>query len=290
MAKLSKFFRVAVEGATVDGRTIERSWIQEMAANFNPATYGVRVNMEHIRGVTADGPFKAYGDVRAVKAEEIELELAGKKQKRLALFAQVEPTEELEAYNAKRQKIYTSVEISPNFAGTGKAGLVGLAVTDSPASLGTEVLQFAATDAGKKWIESRKQDPANYISEGLETDLVFEDAGAPTASPEYAGMFSAVTDFFKGLSASTKQPPVPAQEPATPPPANDNDARFSQILQGMEKMSEGMTALSAKVGADVAALNTRIAEVKTSIDTTDGNPGHKRPLAPGGGNFVMADC
>lgn len=53
------------------------------------------------------------------------------------------------------QKVYTSMEIRPNFANSGKCYLVGLAVTDDPASLGTEYLEFCsrATQnplAGKK--------------------------------------------------------------------------------------------------------------------------------------------
>lgn len=31
----SKFFRVATEGASTDGREIQRSWIEQMAKNFN---------------------------------------------------------------------------------------------------------------------------------------------------------------------------------------------------------------------------------------------------------------
>lgn len=36
------------------------------------------------------------------------------------------------------QKVYTSMEIRPNFSNSGKCYLIGLAVTDDPASLGTE--------------------------------------------------------------------------------------------------------------------------------------------------------
>lgn len=69
----SPFFRVAVEGATSDGRQIERAWIEQAAASYNPKTYGARIWMEHIRSSVADSPFKAYGDVVAVKAEEVEI-------------------------------------------------------------------------------------------------------------------------------------------------------------------------------------------------------------------------
>jgi hypothetical protein len=51
MDKKFKSFRVATEGATTDGRTITRAWLSQMAKNYNPATYGARVNMEHIRGI-----------------------------------------------------------------------------------------------------------------------------------------------------------------------------------------------------------------------------------------------
>ncbi|MFY9349910.1 MAG: GPO family capsid scaffolding protein [Sphingobium sp.] len=289
MAKVSKFFRVAVEGATVDGRTIERSWIQQMADTFNPATYGVRVNMEHIRGITADGPFKAYGDVRAVKAQEDEIDIAGKKAKKLCLYAQIEPTDELVAYNQKSQKIFTSVEIQPDFAKSGKAALVGLAVTDSPASLGTEALQFSASKGDQGFLVGRKQDPGNFFSEALEVGkLDFEDAPpAPVAGSEYKGFFQAATEWFNGLKGTT----APAEEKPkeTPPPANDNDARFAQLMTGVEKLAAGMTQLSEKVGADVAALKGEIAAVKTSIDTTDRDPGTKRPPASGGHNYKLAD-
>ena len=162
MPKLSQFVCIAVAGATCDGRTIEANWIDEMAETYNPATYAARVNMEHIRGFSAEPPFNAYGDVKALEAREIELDIGGKKEKRRALFAQVEALDNLVAINAKGQKLYSSIEVNPNFAGTGKAYLQGLAVTDSPASLGTEMLTFAASLGDKNPLASRKQDKGNY--------------------------------------------------------------------------------------------------------------------------------
>ena len=141
MAQKSKFFRVAVDGATTDGRTIDRSWIEQMARNFDPQKYGARIWLEHIRGIYPDSDFRAYGDVTAVKAEEVTID--GKKK--LALFAQIAPLPDLVAMTTKnKQKVYTSIEVNPKFADTGEAYLVGLGVTDSPASLGTDVLSFAA--------------------------------------------------------------------------------------------------------------------------------------------------
>lgn len=54
MAKKTKFFRIATEGDTTDGRVIDRQWLSQMAENYNPATYGARVFLEHLRGVLPD--------------------------------------------------------------------------------------------------------------------------------------------------------------------------------------------------------------------------------------------
>lgn len=73
MAKTSKWFVVATEGATTDGRTINRTWIEQMAANYDPKKYGARVNLEHIkwRYMWNDDPHsKCYGDVVGLKTEE----------------------------------------------------------------------------------------------------------------------------------------------------------------------------------------------------------------------------
>ncbi len=126
--KVSKFFRIGVEGDTCDGRIISASDIQEMAETYDQRVYGCRINLEHLRGLLPDGVFKRYGDVVELKAEKIDDDSAlnGK----WALFAKITPTDDLIAMNKAAQKVYTSMEIQPNFANTGKCYLVGLAVTD----------------------------------------------------------------------------------------------------------------------------------------------------------------
>ena len=66
--KVSKFFRIGVEGDTCDGRVISAQDIQEMAETFDPRVYGCRINLEHLRGILPDGIFKRYGDVAELKA------------------------------------------------------------------------------------------------------------------------------------------------------------------------------------------------------------------------------
>jgi hypothetical protein len=131
-----------------------REWIEQMASSYYRSKYGARVWMEHIRGTLPDAPFRAYDDILAVKAEDVEID--GKKLR--ALFAQIEPTDDLVSMvNKLKQKIFTSIEVREKFAYTGKTYLMGLGVTDTPASLGTEMLAFSAQHPDAGPLKARKQ-------------------------------------------------------------------------------------------------------------------------------------
>ncbi|HDT1688780.1 TPA: GPO family capsid scaffolding protein, partial [Proteus mirabilis] len=117
MSKKSKPVRLCVEGATTDGRRVDREWLIQIAKNFDPTVYGARVNIDHYNYSWAP----RFGDVESVYTEEIkEGVLAGK----LALYGVINPTPDLIELNKKRQKVYTSVEIDPSFSDTGEAYLV----------------------------------------------------------------------------------------------------------------------------------------------------------------------
>lgn len=287
MAK-SKFFRVFVEGATAsDGRKIEGAWIDQIVANFNADTYTPQINCEHIKGFSPEPPFNSYGDVVAVKAQVDEIEIGGKKEKRKALYAQLDPNDQLIAINKKRQKRFTSVEISPNFAGTGKFGLVGLAVTDNPASLGTEALTFAAL---KPMFDARKEHPDNLFTSAEEFELEIDEPAGP-ADPAAAGFFTAASAFFqaalKGLKGEAEPEPAPAPAPA-PVPANDNKA-FAAILQGVEQLTQGMQAMQNQFGTSIAKLQADHDTLKAAFAKTDDHS-ERRPPATGGANFARTDC
>lgn len=268
MAK-TRFFRVAVEGATTDGRTIERQWLADAAATYNRETYAARVNMEHIRGITADKPFKSYGDVLSLKTEEVEIELAGKKEKKLALFAELDVTDELVGINKDRQKLYTSIEISPNFANSGKAYLVGLAVTDSPASLGTEMLQFAATQGEKSPLLARKQHPDNLFTAAIEADLQIDEA--PAANPDPTGVYASIKAFFEGFGKPAAQQQQSQQEPVTPPkpaaPEFDGTA-FAAFGAILTQMATNVTELANKSGTAIAELKADLKAVTDKLEAT----------------------
>ncbi|HEH9409728.1 TPA: GPO family capsid scaffolding protein [Aeromonas salmonicida] len=274
MAK-SKFFRVAVEGGTTDGRTITREWVEQMAQRYNPQTYGARVNMEHYRGFDPEGLFKMYGDITAAKAEEVTIE----GEKRLALFVQIDPTPALVELNKKRQKVYTSVEIHPNLNGKG-AYLTGLAITDSPASLGTDLLQFCAGAGENSPLAARKQHKESLFTEALEAVIEFEDEAdkGPTLAERITAMFS----------SHKKQ----------------STADFGDVHQAVEAVAKEVTTIDAdlqKKFTEQAATITELtsqqeATAKALADLTTQLEGqedlsHKRQPATGDkGSTIETDC
>ena len=241
----SKFFRVFTEGDTTDGRVIERKWIEQIVATYNPSLYGARVWMEHLRSPYPDSVFKAYGDVLAVKAEEID---GG----RLALYAQIDPTPELVAINKARQKIYTSAEIDPDFAKTGKCYLTGLAVTDSPASLSTEMLQFAAK-ATTNPLAARKQSPGNLFTAATETAITFEDT---MPSPNDAPLLEQIKALF-----ATK----PTTPPAKPTEPTDTSAALLEVAGQVAGFSNQLAEAGKATAKELAALSAKLTTSETAF-------------------------
>ena len=302
MPKLSKFFCVAVAGATVDGRTIEDNWISEMAASYNPATYTANVNIEHLRGISPEPPFNCQGKVVAVEERTIDLAIGGKTEKRKALFAQVEANDNLVTYNSRGQKLYPSVEVNPAFAGTGKAYLVGLATTDSPASLGTEMLTFAAGLGDNNPFNSRKLDKGNFFSATM-TELGFNlEFEEPKSDVDggfaafMASMKSALAAFTPGGSTAPAAPAGDAGKDAAAP-GREVAALAAAFSTGLEGLGLQIKAFTDKATADIGAIRGEVGTLKASIEGTDGDEGSKRPLATGAGNggngsvnYAATDC
>lgn len=281
MATKAKRFRIAVQGATTDGREISRDWISQMAKNYDPTVYGARVNMEHIKGYAADSTFRRFGDVTKVEAEEItEGPLAGK----LALFGYIDPTPELVELTKARQKVYTSIEVNPKFSDTGEAYLIGLAVTDDPASLGTEYLSFSAT-AKASPLASRKQDKENLFTAAEETLIEFYDEA--DAGPS---LLSRVKELFtrKEKNDDERFSDVSAAVTAVAEQVQKNGENYSQQVAALEKtFSDRITALELEAGKDREALST----LQETLAKTDGGF-NRRPPATGGDNkgSVQTDC
>ncbi|PPX83819.1 GPO family capsid scaffolding protein [Cronobacter sakazakii] len=282
--KVSKFFRIAVEGDTCDGRIISAADIQDMADTFDPRVYGCRINLEHLRGLVPEGVFSRYGDVTEVKADKIDDDSALKGK--LALYGKIAPLDNLIEIVSKGQKVYTSVEIQPNFANSGKCYLVGLAVTDDPASLGTEYLEFCSK-AQHNPLNRFKSSPGNVFSVATLANIEFED------QPE--SVMNKITDQVKAIFG---------RKQAT------DDARLKDVHEAVGQIAERVQANCESTETSFSALNSEIAGLKQRLDeqvqdsaqkfnainlTLDSTPSktqQRRNLSTGGdaGGVELTDC
>lgn len=270
-----KWFTVATEGQTTDKRNISREWIEQIAATYNRSTFGARVWIEHLRGTLPDSPFKAQGDVLAVRTQN------GPEGK-LQLQAQIDPTQSLVAMTKDRQKIYSSIEVDEDFAGSGKAYLRGLGVTDNPASLGTDVLTFCAQNPEEKHpLAGRKHRPENVFSSALPVEMDFTESPPAPAEP---ALLTKITEMFKSLAGKNQ-----------PEKLTELGAAFSAFADGYAKnqleLTEQIAELNKKIdGFDASHVkSTEFKQLAEKLEFTDANAAHRAP-ATGGDGQQRTDC
>ncbi len=259
----AKRFRVATSGPTIDGREIKPEWLKQAADNYDPAVYAARVNVEHLRGYSADGPFGAFGDVIALTAET-------NKQGRVELFADIEPNDRAIAANTAGQKVYTSIELIENFAGTGEAYCVGLAMTDTPASLGTERLQFSAaqladdaTYTAKTFtgFGSKLGAQAFGLAVAQDLDLTPEKDAGTAIAEAFTALREKFTARFKAADKTTSDLATEVATTLDAFAAATAD-QIGQAAERYEKLSADHAAMQSahnQLAEDFAALKTQLA-------------------------------
>ena len=248
---------IGVSGATADGRKISAEHLNQMAESYNRSIYGARINLEHIRFFLPD--YAGYGDVLELKTAPWPAD-----NDKTCLLARLSVLPALQELWDKGKKVYTSMEIDPEFADTGKAYLVGLAVTDDPASLGTT----ANYTAGRALADARKIRLSTYCESQAMTDSTQpEEKDQPvTINEERAeGIFAKLFDKYFGKD-KTQPAPAPAAgqtQETDPQPQQDYTAQidalrgdnrqaaelFAKIIEAQNEQSQTLATLLARLDA-----------------------------------------
>lgn len=269
---------IGVSGETADGRTILAKELQEMAEQYDPEIYGARINLEHLNFLFPDFA-GGYGDVVELKAEPW-----AKDETKTALLAKLNITESLQKLWDSGQKIYTSMEITPRFADTNKAYLTGLAITDTPASLGTTANYTAAkTKAEEKIFTAYRQTETQEIAmtkpqdsnQDSNKDSNQADNTVKPLTEEHAeSIFSRL--FAKYFGKKEKPETIPENTPETTGQAGDSqdyakseelDAmrqKYSQAAQIIEKLDEKIEAQQTEYNALRAEFDKFKAEIEAA--------------------------
>ncbi|QSR43526.1 GPO family capsid scaffolding protein [Aeromonas dhakensis] len=205
---------IATEGKAVDGRDITRDWLTDMAETYDPTYYTAVIWPEHDR-------WSSYGTVQALKTEEVD----GKYK----LYAILCPNRDLIYWNQSGQYQFCSIEPFEQFADLGRTYLIGLGVTDQPASTGTTHLKFSKSNKGQ----------VIGTSEPLDLSMF--------KLPKHEKPDSLLTKLFNLLSSHGEQ--TPTTPPSQPEDEEMKPEQFDQMLGALTGLGTKIDAFSAKLDA-----------------------------------------
>lgn len=251
---------IGVSGDTVDGRTISERELREMAESYDPDVYGARINLEHITFIIPDFA-SGYGDVVELKAEPWK-----KDPSKTALLARLNITPELQRLWDSGQKIYTSMEITPDFANTKKSYLTGLAITDTPASLGTTANYTAAKHrAGEKFFSAyRADEPKETVMNENQTDPALTEQEAEGIFARLFKKYFADTAPAEPEAAATKAAETEAA--ATVPEEPEAAAEYALKLGELTEKYSRAAALFDKLDGEIEAARAETAALRAEFD------------------------
>lgn len=267
----TKPFLLATAGSTVDGRTIDEKMLKEMASSYDPKTYGARLNIEHIRGISGEKPFKAYGDVLELSTAEVTVNFNGKDEKRLGLYGTFDVTGDAKALNDASQKVYPSIEIEDNFAGKGFAYLMGCALTDSPASIATERLQFNRARPG---VLNFSRDESALLE-------FAEDKGDQDGATFLTGLKGLFDDFAAKFAAPKpeEKPTTPAKEVAAAP---FDFSAMQPLFESLTKtIATGMDTMRNEFRGEIDGLALQFKKLSEEKEDTPSGNYSRRPASDG---------
>ncbi|MGJ3523557.1 GPO family capsid scaffolding protein [Nitratidesulfovibrio sp. D1] len=277
------FVRIGQSCPTVDGRTIDAAWLLQAAESYRPDLYTALIWPDHFR-------FQNYGKVLELKAEE--------EGGVVALYARLQPNASYLMGNQYGQRLFFSMEIDDNFAGTGRAYLVGLGITDSPASLATSELKFSA----------RRNTPGSQFLSNVECVLPAEaedrepswvarlfqlftpnatQREEPMDAQQYAEMqgkidalATTVTEIKATVATFTASPAAPAQPAAPVAPAAPAAAPADAPAESMDAKFAAVTDAITKLGAQMDGIAARFEAAKsgTPVPPTEGPADDNAPL------------
>lgn len=280
------FVCIATEGKAVDGRDITREWLVDMAETYDPTYYTAVIWPEHDR-------WSSYGTVQALKTEEVD----GK----LKLFAVLCPNRDLIYWNQSGQYQFCSIEPFEQFADLGRTYLIGLGVTDQPASTGTTHLKFSKSSKGQVIGTSEPLDlsmlklPKQEKPDGFMNKLfsLMASHGEPESKPTPShpededmtkeqfellnGTLTSLGAQFASFSTKLDAKPEVKTDPVTEP--KDEDDKNKVTADQFNKLNETITGLAATVG-----------ELKGQIDKFSVELPDQRPSPLGGDDNKYQVC
>lgn len=225
---LTEYLTLATAGATVDGRTIEESWLVEAAESYDTDVYTAMIDADHEMDW-----FGCYGHVNDVR-------LGKNKNGVTTLEGRISPNIRLVEMNQRGQRTFFSISLEEDFQGQGQHYLFRLALTDSPASIGTSQLKmFSAKD--KKGIHTNPL-KLKFKLEGSENDAAEYDE-----ADDQAGMISKLYHKFFPAKPTALEESESEDDSMNEKQFKTIEAQNGDIIAGIGDMTKAFTTLTEKL-------------------------------------------
>lgn len=228
---------VATEGDTVDGRDIKRQWIIDMGETYDYSHYVALIWPEH------EDDCGNFGEVLEATWRDGDDGLA-------RLYVSLCPNMRLIFANHEDQLLFFSIEPEENWRGSGRTYLRGLAVTDTPASVGTTRLRFSR--------RRNKLTKQGYYSCVISRDGKIKQEDRMKNWQKLFGIKPKFED------TTTQDDPVPGDDKlqALASALNDLEARVGAIENQINSVQEDVDTISEVVDTqEFAAIRDNASEI-----------------------------
>lgn len=230
--------RIGRSGPTVDGRVIEPVALEQAAKNYKKELFTALIWPDHLRWFN-------MGTVDALRT-------ARNDEGGVDLFAIIAPNDIYLSTNNAGQRLFTSMELMPNFRDSGEYYLTGLAATDNPASAATSEMRFTSgTDKAALLSQFTEHAPHTFTDDQPPSWLkrLFtekftspEEDAMKKALEALAARFTALETKLEGVKPTGAIDP---DNPTDTPSTND----YAALSGKVDKLTELFTAMQAKLDA-----------------------------------------
>lgn len=249
---VSDWICICTAGTAIDGRAIEEQWLLEAAEHYDTNFYTAMVWPYHSDDLREREFYVPnYGIIKELKTERV-----GEDVKLYARFA---PNQFLIEANKQSQKLFTSCEFWPDFQNKGFFYLQAVAVTDIPASVGTDMLQFSA------------RNNRSHMSQSLQFSL---GNLSPEKSP---GLLDRILASMPSRSFSTTTPTGTEEDPQKMDELKQLLQQMMQAINDLRDAAKGNTTdnpddAANEVRDQAEEIATIAEEVAQLADDVASNP------------------
>lgn len=248
---------ILTSGHTIDGRKVSEQTLTEMAESYDPSTYNARINIDH------SGYGYKLGSVLSLEVKEAVVN--GKPCKQL--FAEMEPNDYFLYLVQQGQKIHTSAEIQLNFANTNKAYLMGLALTDNPASLGTDQLKLSAKDGESEQFHTGESIQFNNEKTNFFKNFLTKEKDNGMVDKATLEIFSQMKQQLDGVSKSQTTLTDKIEGLILQKETPDEEPKVSEL--------QTLTNQVAELKQSLSSTTAELSDLKTQLESETDDPTRK---------------